>query len=157
MAAHGAHLCATRFEHVAYKYEKLWYHADQVFRGTHSVWVEGWMRYFGDDFMAVFLDELMENKRATMQRVVTHLGLGALTDEVWGKMQAAEAKEPTLKPTGDLPTEAKKMLDGFYAPFNVQLGKLLFGKAVDPWATRAWSHSDMLAGRGSKKHVKQVS
>jgi hypothetical protein len=115
------------------------------------VWVEGWLRYFGDNFMAVFLDELLDNKRATMQRVVTHLGLGPLTDEVWEKMQKAEAKEPTLQPTGDLPTPAKAMLDGFYAPFNDQLGKLLFGKPVNPWATKAWLQDQQGPGRGRKR------
>lgn len=149
ISKYGDKACATMFELLEYKYEKVWFHADQLLRGMHSVWVAGWLEYFGDNLLVVFTEELQEDPRGTMARILDHLGLGPLEDPLWKDMQAGMVPETGLQPATPLPPAVDQALGQFFALYNAGLGELLFGTRTCPWSRQLWKTGNWQAGRGA--------
>uniref|UniRef100_A0A383WH12 Sulfotransferase n=1 Tax=Tetradesmus obliquus TaxID=3088 RepID=A0A383WH12_TETOB len=141
VARHGSlEECVLLFESLDTANEKVFFHCDQVLRGMYWVFLQGWQRHFGPDQLLVLLSEdLFKSPKAVLRRVVRFLGLaGNVPDDRWAAMEAAGAASHRQSLTTqhkyyEAVPEARRLVDAFYAPHNIQLGQLLMGRAVSPW------------------------
>ena len=146
---HGWERCAVMFEWIDYTLEQVFFHADQLLRGLHWVWLSGWLSYFGEDLLVVFSEDYFENPRKVGERVAAHLGLETpLSDEIWEKMKGQEQHAPSVGWKKGLTDVTEKRLKAFYGQHNKKLGELLFGEAVDPWEVKAWDVKRWKMGGG---------
>ncbi|WIA42833.1 hypothetical protein OEZ86_008761 [Tetradesmus obliquus] len=141
VARHGSlEECVLLFESLDTANEKVFFHCDQVLRGMYWVFLQGWQRHFGPDQLLVLLSEdLFRSPQTVLKRVVRFLGLaGNVQDDRWAAMEAAGAASHRQSLTAqhkyyEAVPEARRLVDAFYAPHNIQLGRLLMGRAVSPW------------------------
>lgn len=88
---HGWEGCAHRFEAYGARYEKVFYHADQLIKSMYSTFLEGWLQMFGRGDVLVLRTEDVFSKsektrKAALLRAVAHLGLDEPTEEVLDRM-----------------------------------------------------------------------
>jgi len=127
--------CVMYFEAMAPELEAVFYHADQLFKGMYSVFMEYWLGAFPkESFLVLQHEEYKRDPLHCLNRVFTHLGLHEPSEEVVEKMrqqteEVFRGSEFMMEARKNLPeamsTEARRLLDDFYRPYNEKLAKLL--------------------------------
>eukprot|EP00798_Chlamydomonas_sp_ICE-L_P031207 gene31207-6356_t len=152
---HGDVKCAIMFEALGSKHEKVYFHCDQILRSMHSVWMEGWLRFFPrSSILVIKSDEYFKssaNELRVLQDIARHAGLTEHTQEHLSKITAenkpqAYAKDHVMLPGAKklLPEkmdhvmlpEAMKLLTDFFRPFNKRLAELLDDPYYATWSDK---------------------
>ena len=141
---HGEFKCVTAFESLGPSYEAVFYHADQVLKGLHAVFLEGYLSAFTAEEVLVlrFEDYISPGTgdglamRTTLARVFKHLALEVPDAATWAAMLSApvvlnggtqQAARPPMNP------DTRQMLREFYKPYNARLAALLDGDTRWLW------------------------
>ena len=78
-ARHGARTCATSFEGLEQRYEDVFYHADQFFKGAYALYVDEWLRAFGRQRLLILrAEDYWAAPAQALSSVYSFLGLSAL-------------------------------------------------------------------------------
>ncbi|KAJ1630554.1 P-loop containing nucleoside triphosphate hydrolase protein [Pavlovales sp. CCMP2436] len=139
--AHGLDACALKFESLERRFERVFYHVDQHFKGVYVPYVRRWSQTFSPGWRTCLLflrtEDYVANTRDTLARVLSFAGLSA-PDEAWWKRTLAEPVRHNGAPRKwssfpPLPTEARQEVDAFFRPYNEELAALL-GDEAFLWA-----------------------
>jgi hypothetical protein len=95
-AAHGPRVCARSFEGLDQKYEQVYYHADQFFKGAYALYVDEWLRAFGKERVRVIrAEDYWATPYQTLASVFGFLGVAPLPE--------SQLREIAARPTTYLP------------------------------------------------------
>lgn len=132
---HGNRRCAIHFEQLGPQPNDVFFHCDQVIRSIYSVFVADWLGAFPEkQLLIVRTEDLIDNRRPTLQRVWRHIGLTPLSfaDEtrIPPKLIKAEARLPSsyakwTQGYGPILPETTELLNSLYKPFNRDLHDML--------------------------------
>lgn len=141
-ASHGLDLCAFRFESLERRFERVFYHCDQHFKGLYEPFVRAWTRVFSPRWREVALfvrtEEYAARPRDVLGRVFAFVGLPVPADEAWwaATLGAARSTNGAPRNWASLPPMSagtRAAVDAFYAPHNAALAALL-GDDAFRWA-----------------------
>ena len=121
--------CVLNFEGLRLQEERLFFHADQIFRGMYVVFAEEWLAAFPEgQLMFVLSEDLFADPLPIVRNVWAHLGLRApsgVEDEKWIAAATAPHKSRRERALPAMLPEARALVDQFYAPYNSRLAELL--------------------------------
>jgi N-acetylgalactosamine 4-sulfate 6-O-sulfotransferase len=131
LAKHSEFDCLTGFESLEPRFEEVFYHADQLWKGVYSTFFEGWEASFPGAVLPIRLEDYAApgGVRETLQRVIPHLRLTPLDEPALAALLEGDVRtqgEPTLRARrGVMDEKTRLALREFYAPFNAKLATLL--------------------------------
>ena len=137
--AFGAKRCAIFFEQLGQEPNDVFFHCDQLLRGLYAPYIADWLAAFPEGaLLLVRTEDLIDQRRLTLQRVWRHLGVPPLdwdaadagTIHLPARLRRAEARFPVsygewTKAQGPISPEATETLQALYAPHNRALRDML--------------------------------
>ncbi|MEW5313500.1 MAG: hypothetical protein WDW38_005064 [Sanguina aurantia] len=131
---HTERECVLYFETYGMEEERVHYHADQIFRGMYSVFLELWLQALpASHIHVVKSEEYFANASATIGSVVSFLGLAQPGQEQLQEMLAAGRPRSFTAGMPAMLPEARAILLKFYKPYNTRLAELLHDPRYLTW------------------------
>lgn len=122
LARHSRLQCAAEFESLAFHYEQLYYHADQIIKSMYGAFVTLWRDAFPDEAM-LFLrfEAYIADPRPSLDRLFRHVGVAsgsALGDEHWRAIlsHAGHKHSPSRLAAVPMLESSRAQLQRFFAP-----------------------------------------
>ncbi|KAG8461398.1 hypothetical protein KFE25_010585 [Diacronema lutheri] len=149
---HGVDACALRFESLERRFERVFYHCDQHYKGLYAPFVRVWARAYAPEWRSLALVLTSEGyaarTRQTLERVFAFVGLRVPADEGWWAraLGAARTTNGVRREWASIPpmrAETRAAVDGFYAPHNADLAALL-GDDAFRWDPSADGRSESI-------------
>lgn len=142
---HSVRECALAFESLAQEFEDVFFHADQLIKSMHSVFMPDWLAAFPpEDVLVLRLEDYVSatHRRTVLERVFRHLHLQEPTAEKWEEILDMPAQRAGGKPgppegKGEMQAGTRAELEAFYAPYNKELARLLGDGGFETWAKQS--------------------
>lgn len=148
VGAHGLEACALRFEGLERRFERVFYHCDQLFKSIYAPYVRVWARAYAPRWRELLLvlrtEDYAASPRASLERVFSFVGLRAPDEGWWASALAAPrqrngaARDWSRIPP--MPAETRAAVDGFYRPHNADLARFLADPRFE-WPERTGGHA----------------
>ena len=123
IASYSRLKCALEFESLEYRFEQLFYHADQITKSMYDAYLPQWKAAFPDPSSILLLryEEYVADPKPVLQRVFDFLELPpeSLSDSDWTTILDAPIKrlsQAGSDPDPPISDAARSRLQAFYAP-----------------------------------------
>ncbi|PNW70584.1 hypothetical protein CHLRE_17g725950v5 [Chlamydomonas reinhardtii] len=131
---YGSRLCALMFEGLSAEQEKVYFHADQIFRGMYGLFLEIWYRFIPPQhWLVIKSEDFFTQPKPTLAKVVQFLGLSPANNTLLDKMVAAGNVNTYTTDKGPIEPEARRLLADLYRPYNSLLAKITGEPRFEEW------------------------